>query len=110
MITTKDLESLGWKHITTARNGGTKAFTKKGCMFIIFSNADNFIMRNKNSPEFEKIKINKIETRKSTEFWEGIPKDIQDLKRILVETGADMEWLPELRDQKINDILNEKTL
>lgn len=96
MITTKDLESLGWKHITTARNGGTKAFTKKGCMFIIFSH--------KNS---EEILINKIETRKSTEFWIGIPKDIQDLKRILVENEVDMEWLPELRDQKINDILDD---
>lgn len=102
MITTKDLESLGWKNITI---GGTKntplgAFTKKGCMFIIFINA----------PEFEVILINKIKFGKSTETWKGIPKDIQDLKRILVETGADMEWLPELRDQKINDILDEKTL
>ena len=83
--------------------------------YHIFSNADNSIMKNGNSPEFEKIKINKVGLRNavfivvsdSTEIWEGIPKDIQDLKRILAETGADMEWLPELRDQKINDILND---
>jgi len=31
--------------------------------------------------------------------------DHQKIKRILVETGADMEWLPELRDEKIDDIL-----
>jgi len=30
------------------------------------------------------------------------------LKRTLVETGADMEWLPELRNEKINQILNDK--
>lgn len=106
MITTKDLESLGWEHKSTAKNGGSKLFYKGE--YSIFSHADNFLMKSK--PEFEKIKINKIDLRKSTEIWEGIPKDIQDLKRILVETGADMEWLPELRDEKINDILNEKTL
>jgi hypothetical protein len=118
MITTKDLESLGWKHSSTATNGGTKLFmkglyTEKDRPYInyyqyhIFSNADNSIMKNRNSPDYEKITINKVGPGKSTEIWVGIPKDIQDLKRILVETGADMEWLPELRDEKINDILND---
>jgi hypothetical protein len=117
MITTKDLESLGWKHTSTAKNGGSKLFMKVACGVVgsyinyhryhIFSNADNSIMKNENSPDYEKILINKVGLRKSTEIWEGIPKDIQDLKRILVETGADMEWLPELRDEKINDILND---
>lgn len=107
MITTKDLESLGWKKIATAKNGGSKLFSKDGNNYTIWSNADNFIMKNRNSPHFEVIIINKVESRKSVEIWKGIPKDIQDLKLILVETGADLEWLPELRDQKINDILND---
>jgi len=97
MITTKDLESLGWKHKSTAKNGGSKLFYKGE--YSIFNHADNFLMKSK--PDFEVIVINKNEIGKSTEIWKGIPKDIQDLKRILVETGADMEWLPELRDQKI---------
>jgi hypothetical protein len=101
MITTKDLESLGWKHKSTAKNGGSKLFYKGE--YSIFNHADNFLMRLVFSTKsnFEEIIINKVGDRKSTEIWKGIPKDIQDLKRILVETGADMEWLPELRDQKI---------
>jgi hypothetical protein len=108
MITTKDLESLGWKYGATAKNGGSKVFYKGE--YSIYSHSDNFIMKSRNSPEYYEITINKFMSPKSTEIWIGIPKDIQDLKRILVETGADMEWLPELRDEKINDILNEKTL
>jgi hypothetical protein len=106
MITTKDLESLGWKVRSIATNGGSKLFSKS-VDYTIWSNADNFIMKGKNSPEFEEIIINKVGDRKSTEIWKGVPKDIQDLKRVLVETGADMEWLPELRDEKINHILND---
>ena len=113
MITTKDLESLGWEPISIAKNGGSKLFSKNGD-YTIWSNADNFIMRKGNSPEFEQITISKVGNTnpvtgggKSNEIWKGVPKEIQDLKRILVETGADMEWLPELRDQKINDILND---
>jgi hypothetical protein len=109
MITTKDLESLGWKHRSTAKNGGSKTFHKGE--YTIWSNADNFIMKRKNSPEYEEIKISHYSqdiynvSRKVKDIWKGVPKDIQDLKRILVETGADMEWLPEIRDEKINDIL-----
>jgi hypothetical protein len=106
MITTKDLESLGWRVRSIATNGGSKLFSKS-VDYTIWSNADNFIMKGKNSPEFEEIIINKVGDRKSTEIWKGVPKDIQDLKRVLVETGADMEWLPELRDEKINHILND---
>ena len=106
MITTKDLESLGWRVRSIAKNGGSKLFSKS-VDYTIWSNADNFIMKGKNSPEFEEIIINKVGDRKSTEIWKGVPKDIQDLKRVLVETGADMEWLPELRDEKINHILND---
>ena len=107
MITTKDLESLGWKKIATMKNGGSKVFIKTFRFFII-SHADNFIMEKKQSPEYEKIRINKVGNYREPELiWKGIPKDIQDLKRILVETGADLEWLPELRDQKINALLNE---
>ena len=110
MITTKDLESIGWKVICIYKNGGSKSFTKdKNHTICIWSNADNFIMKKRNSPEFEQLVINKVEstqgTVKSVEIWKGIPKDIQDLKRILVEKGADKEWLPELRNEKINDIL-----
>jgi len=103
MITTEDLESLGWKHKSTAKNGGSKLFYKGE--YSIFSHSDNFIMKRRNSPEYYEITIRKW--TEAVECWHGSPKDIQDLKRILVETGADMEWLPELRDEKINDILND---
>ena len=101
MITTKDLESLGWKQRATMKNGGSKLFQKGD--YKILSHADNFIYQRKNTPEYEEITITKVSD--IVETWHGIPKDIQDLKRILVETGADMEWLPELRDEKINEIL-----
>lgn len=41
MITTSDLESLGWKHISTMKNGGSKLFQKGD--YKIVSHADNFI-------------------------------------------------------------------
>jgi hypothetical protein len=106
MITTEDLESLGWKVRSIVKNGGSKLFSKS-VGYTIWSNADNFIMKERNSPEFEEIIINKVGDRKSTEIWKGVPKDIQDLKRILVETGVDTEWLSELRDNKLKDILND---
>lgn len=105
MITTKDLESLGWKHKSTAKNGGSKLFYKGE--YSIFNHADNFLMKRRNSPEYYEITITLKKVSEVVECWRGSPKDIQDLKRILVEIGADMEWLPELRDQKINDILND---
>jgi hypothetical protein len=103
MITTKDLESLGWKVRSIAKNGGSKLFQKGD--YKIVSHADNFIYERKKSSEYEEIIITKVGDIAAT--WHGNPKDIQHLKRILVETGVDMEWLPELRDEKINLILND---
>jgi len=68
MITTKDLESLGWKHRSTAKNGGSKSF-KKG---EYISHADNFIMERKKSPEYEEIAIRKI--GEYAEIWQGTQK------------------------------------
>lgn len=36
-------------------------------------------------------------------LYEGIPKDLKELKRILVECGADTRWRDEIRDEKINN-------
>ena len=55
MITTKDLESLGWKHRATAKNGGSKLFHKGD--YKILSHADNFIYERKKSTEYEEITI-----------------------------------------------------
>jgi hypothetical protein len=57
MITTEDLESLGWKHKSTAKNGGSKLFYKGE--YSIFSHSDNFIMKRRNSPEYYEITIRK---------------------------------------------------
>ena len=35
MVTTKEIESLGWEHYATSANGGSKSF-KKG-LFTIYS-------------------------------------------------------------------------
>lgn len=102
MITTKDLESHGWILVSIIRNGGSGLFYKGE--YSILSHVDNLIMKNNNFPEYYEITIRK---KPEVECWKGTPKDIQDLKRILVKTGSDMEWLPELRDEKINDILND---
>jgi methyl coenzyme M reductase beta subunit len=97
MITTEEIESLGWKFYSTARNGGSKGFCKGN--YMILSHADNFISKK------EDIKITKIDTA-ALVVWEGVPKDLYDLKRILVENNIDMEWLPEIRDEKITKILD----
>lgn len=75
MITTKDLESLGWVNKATATNGGSKLFTK-GEYFTIWSNADNFIMERRKSTEFEEITINKIQAKNTKE---GLEKKMQTI-------------------------------
>jgi methyl coenzyme M reductase beta subunit len=97
MITTKEIESLGWEFFSTARNGGSKGFTKGD--YMILSHADNFLTKK------EDITITKIDTTKRV-VWEGVPKDLYDLKKILVENNIDMEWLSEIRDEKITKILD----
>ena len=100
MITTEEIESLGWKFYSTARNGGSKGFCKGN--YMILSHADNFISKK------EDIKITKIDINNRSKLivWVGIPKDLYDLKKVLVENNIDMEWLPELRDEKINKIID----
>jgi len=103
--------SLGWKLEATAADGGTNIFgTKvlwqsygKEAIYNLVSSADNFIL-----PEEERkvIRIQKIpiDFSKIENVYEGKPTDLDDLKRILVETGADLKWKNEIRDKKIDDI------
>jgi len=77
MITTKDLESLGWKYGATAQNGGSKVFYKGE--YSIYSHSDNFIMKSRNSPEYYEISIKKIFD--VVERWYGSPKDKTNLSR-----------------------------
>ena len=69
---------------------------------MILSHADNFLTKK------EDITITKIDTaaRNKIVVWEGVPKDLYDLKKILVENNIDMEWLSEIRDEKITKILD----
>jgi len=111
MITTEMILSLGWKLEATAADGGTNIFgTKvlwqsygKEAIYNLVSSADNFIL-----PEEERkvIRIQKIpiDFSKIENVYEGKPTDLDDLKRILVETGADLKWKNEIRDKKIDDI------
>lgn len=111
MITTEMILSLGWKLEATATDGGTKIFgTKvlwqssgKEAIYNLVSSADNFI---KTEEERKVIRIQKIpiDFSKIENVYEGKPTDLDDLKRILVETGADLKWKNEIRDKKIDDI------
>ena len=102
MITTEMILSLGWEHVSTAKNGGSKVFTY--CNNRLYSSADNFIYEQQNDGKQWEIRISK--NMKYDLLYEGIPKDLKELKRILVECGADTRWRDEIRDEKINDILN----
>lgn len=105
LITTKEIESLGWRSVATVKYGGTKIFQKKNTGFTLTSSsADNFI---KKGDEKELITIHFYSAPKASKelVWSGIPDSLQHLKKILVETGADMEWLNEIRDEKIDTII-----
>jgi len=111
MITTQDIESLDWEHYTTAKNGGSKVFRKWSKSlnlhienYSIMNHYDNFI---KKGDARNVISITKISDDRQSRIpvWEGIPDDIKHFKRILVDTGADLDWLSEIREQKIDEVI-----
>ena len=100
MVTTKEIESLGWEHYAKSANGGSKSF-KKG-LFTIYSHADNFLValdkdtmiiskyyKDNGKPNVKQLFNGKIET-------------VEDLLSKIIEVGADIELC---RDHKISEIL-----
>lgn len=109
MITTEQLESMGWVHKATAKNGGSKQFQKGN--FAIFSHADNFIKDVSKKSEITLSGI--VSTTEKTSY--GTPKHkivelfvgnidtIDELIEVLVKYNADIELC---RDHKINQIVD----
>ncbi len=82
MITTKDIESIGWCCIASSPNGGTKAYSKGNSPLIIESSADNFIYQLENDPRINLITIENI-SNKSEIVYEGYPGNISELEDII---------------------------
>lgn len=101
MVTTKEIESLGWEHYATSSNGGSKSF-KKG-LFTIYSNAENFITHDRDTIIISKYYRDSGGPNIRQLFNGGI-ETIQELISKLIEVGADIELC---RDHKINMILNQ---
>ena len=107
MVTTEDIESLGWTCYSISPNGGSKKFIKR-CdkfksmigEFSIFSHSDNKSM---NSELREDITISRYRLDMTlVVLFSGKVKTIDDLKEILVKIGADKELI---REHKINQIV-----
>jgi hypothetical protein len=72
MITTKEIKNLGWKHIATAKNGGSKSFSKDS-KYVLTNHSDNFIFQESNDERLNEIEIEKIENRKLVSIYKGSP-------------------------------------
>ena len=99
MIGVDDILSLGeWKIVSIAKDGGTKKLCRKE--WCIVSSSDNFL---KEGDAKWRIKISHTDRRLVVDVkWEGIPENLFHLKCVLVELGADMRWVDEVRDEKLN--------
>ena len=101
MITTIDIINLGWKHLSTAKDGGSKHFVRKTSqgMFLIQNHSDNFTM--KNHKDFYKITIKELRDLSFITLYEGFPKDINELNHIFATLNIDIK---ETRKEKLNEI------
>lgn len=86
MIKTQDILDLGWVHVATASNGGSKHFQRGKELYIIENHADNFIYKKENDPKLCEIEIKELlrPEYKWNLLYKGIPNDVNELK-ILVE-------------------------
>lgn len=97
MITTKDIESLGWEHYGTCRNGGSKTFKKdlpSGRIISITNHSDNFIYAKSDPDKLVEIEIREVEIKEGKpqgmkEIWKGMPFEINHFKAILKELGIE---------------------
>jgi hypothetical protein len=106
MIGVEDILSLGeWEVVSIAKDGGTKNLSRGDLYsseWYITSSSDNFL---KEGDAKWKIKISYSPINRISEVkWEGIPENLFHLKKILVELGADMRWVSEIRDDKLNQL------
>lgn len=101
MITTKEIESLGWKHKATAKNGGSKLFELNS--FTLFSHADNFIHKNKEQCTLSVIHWNALDYKNvKSVIYEGDISTLQDLIDLMVRFNVDVQLT---RDTKIEEIV-----
>ena len=101
MITSQEIESIGWKHFATSTNGGSKVFGKDD-RYIMKSNVDNFIYKKDNNEKLNEIIIQEVEIKKDVDFsrdlgpnpifneidlYVGEPVDLEELKEIIKKLG-----------------------
>lgn len=92
MITTEDIESIGWKHRATTANGGSKMFVKDlepsvMSPFVIQNNSDNFIYKQNNDKRLNEIEIQEIVNLRFVTRYKGEPKNLEELKNELKKLG-----------------------
>lgn len=99
MVSTKEIESLGWKHASTAKNGGSKTFYLNN--FTLFSHADNFILKNNNELTIKSYTSDDYTI--SNQIFTGPISNIDGLIDVMVKWNID---IPLTRDHKIDQIIN----
>ena len=98
MITTSDIESLGYEEKMVSANGGSKGFVKMydDLCIIIHSNADNFFYKNENDIRLSEVKIeilykkwildkNNKKMPNIIQKYLGSPDTIDELRPIIIE-------------------------
>ena len=108
MVTTAEIQSLGWEHFAIASNGGSKKFKKYvgNRIFILISHADNFLYKQQGPYKeiYKEIIINEmLNWQEFPNLYKGKPKDINELKRIMGELGIDIKYQRKLKLEKINE-------
>ena len=102
MVTTQEIESLGWSHKATAKNGGSKLFEMNG--FTLFNHADNFLKKeSKDEITISQIVWNALDYKNNKkELFNGSILDRNELEQLMVKFNID----PQLtRDHKIDQII-----
>lgn len=100
MVTTKDIESLGWEHYGTMSDGGSKVFSRpnmsvNGRYIRITNHADNFIYEKNDPDKLVEIEIDEVlmkdgKVQAPKRIWKGMPFDVNHFKAILIELKIEL--------------------
>lgn len=101
MVTTQEIESLGWRHRATAKNGGSKLFELND--FTLFSHSDNFLKKlDKDSIKLSTYHWNAIDYKKDIKvIFDGPISSVEELIELMVRFNVDKQLT---RDTKIDQI------
>ena len=101
MVTTQEIESLGWERQLTTKDGASKLFELNN--FTLFSHSDNFSKKlGKDSIILSTYHWNAIDYKKDKKvLFDGLISNVEELIELMVRFNVDKQLT---RDTKIDQI------